>query len=275
MTYDIKLKQDFDSYCEMLEMLGQPTVNHFAALSKDGRRNTYRRWLVENEPIEVDGFIEWQRCKAIRTFLLFKDHLEGNAMGQQLIHEARQVFYEENRFIMSSTLLNQFMSDSLGSWEKPATIESLIRDITIRVDRRYCESENLALNLDGAFRLTDAERISIEVVERGVPNGSDLATQETIKNMSMVIKDLIGHFGPRLEVSKLLFWDADYKDGLTVCPAVHYDIKPYWSAPSDTARERMRKGETSFEEIMQVQIAEWTDQSYDPYPLNAVDRFLN
>lgn len=272
MTYDIKLKQDFDSYCEMLEMLGQPTVNHFAALSKDGRRNTFRRWLVENEPIEVDGFIEWQCCKAIRTFLLFKDHLEGNVMGQQLIHEARQVFYEENRFIMSSTLLDQFTSDSLGSWEKPVAVESLIRDITIRVDRRYCESENLALNLGGAFRLTDAERISIEVVERGVPNGSDLATQETIKNMSMVVKDLIGHFGPRLEVSKLLFWDADYKDGLTVCPAVRYDIKPYWSAPSDTARARMQKGEASFEEIMQVQIAEWTDQSYDPYPLNAIDR---
>lgn len=259
----------------MLDMLGEPTVNGFAALSKSDRRNTFRKCLVENESIEFDGFVEWQRCKAIPIFLLFKEHLEANEVGQQLIQEARHVFYEENRFMMSSTLLDQFMGDTLGNWDNSVAVESLVRDIAIRVDRRYCEGESLTPSLREVFRFTDPERISIEVLDRGVPDGSDLATQDTIKKISRVVKDLIEHFGHRLEVSKVLLWDADFKDGLTIYPVVYYDIKSYWSPPDEAARERMWKGQALFEEVMQVQIAEWTDRLFDPYPLNAVDELIN
>lgn len=82
----------------MLEILDEPTVNSFAALLKDTYRNGFCRYLVENKLIEFDGFVEWQHCKA-------KEHLEGNEIGQQLIQEARQIFYEKNSFILLSILL--------------------------------------------------------------------------------------------------------------------------------------------------------------------------
>lgn len=37
----------------------------------------------------------------------------------------------------------------------------------------------------------------------------------------------------------------------------------------------MREGKASFEEVMQVQIEEWANSSFDPYPLNAVDELFN
>ncbi|KAH6949679.1 hypothetical protein BKA56DRAFT_499532, partial [Ilyonectria sp. MPI-CAGE-AT-0026] len=220
---DIELKHDFDNYCKMLEMLDEPTVNGFAALPKDTRRNGFRKCLVENELIEFDGFVEWQHCKAIYTFLLFKEHLEGNEIGQQLIQEARQIFYEENSFMLSSTLLQWFLSDPLGGWEKSTPVKSLVRDITIRVDRRHCRGEDMVPSLQEAFQFTDLERVSIEILDRGVPDGSDLATQETIKKITRVVKDLIGRFDERLQVLKALFLDDDFKNGLTLCPAVHHD----------------------------------------------------
>lgn len=78
-------------------------------------------------------------------------------------------------------------------------------------------------SLQEAFQFTDLERVSIEILDRGVPDGSDLATQETIKKISRVVKDLIGRFDERLQVLKALFLDDDFKNGLTLCPAVHHD----------------------------------------------------
>ncbi|KAH6876894.1 hypothetical protein B0T10DRAFT_465008 [Thelonectria olida] len=255
----------------MLGILGEPTVAAFASLSKDGRRHTFRRCLVEDEPIEFDGIFEWQCCRAVYTFRLFMEHLNGDEAAQQLIQEARCVFYEENTFVMSSNWLNQFLNNKLGNGEKPASVESLVRHITVQVDRRYCNATNLASSLLDLFRMTNPERISLEILDRGVPDGRDFATQETIKRISCVVQDLIDYFGRRLTVSKVTFSDDDFKDGLATYPADFCDIKSYWNLPTKRTREKALKGQVSFEELMQIQIEEWTDQSFDPYPLNAVD----
>lgn len=115
--------------------------------------------------------------------------------------------------------------------------------------------------LQEIFTLNNAKRITLAFQGDGLLDGSDLATHQTIKDLSYAIKLLIDHFGDRFTVKKILGADDDFTG--RVSPS--RDLRSYWDAPSEIARERVRQGHATFEQLIQVEIEEWTKVLPDPF----------
>ena len=79
----------------------------------------------------------------------------------------------------------------------------------------------------------------------GALDGSDLQTQKKIKEMSNIVKQLIEQFGTALAIQK-------YRGQFV------HNLRPYWNAPSAAAKQKLRAGKASFQELMQIQIEKWT-----------------
>lgn len=87
--------------------------------------------------------IAWTSHESIDSFLLLKNEARDNEAGQRLLQEARQVFYEENSFIVFWSGLDRFLGDLLGRWTDATPVKSLVRKITVRIERHECGCGNL------------------------------------------------------------------------------------------------------------------------------------
>lgn len=140
-------------------------LENIARFSSDDRRAILCKYLVDEKPIVIQEPIAWSDEKSIGKFFLLKKLLEADESRQQLLQEARQVFYEENAFIVSWTGFSRFLDDMLGDWIDAAPVESLVRDLTIIVERHECQCGQLMEYVEHAShfsKLPQLQRISFE-----------------------------------------------------------------------------------------------------------------
>lgn len=106
------------------------------------------------------------------------------------------------------------------------------------------------------FGLQSMERIQIRVVGGGSPDGSDLRTQSKVREMARVLTRLMKRFngsdGARVHVEKMVHV-AELRAALP-----SRDVTHWWQAPTAATRRRLLDGQASFDELMQVQVADWT-----------------
>ncbi|KAH8669235.1 hypothetical protein BGZ61DRAFT_498078 [Ilyonectria robusta] len=151
-----------DNYCRLT---GGKSFEDFEKLPEDERRNVFREYLVEKTPIVIQQPIAWTSQESIDSFLLLKNEVRDNESGKRLLQEARQVFYEENSFIVFWSDLDRFLDDLLGRWTDAVPVKSLVRRITVRVERHECGCGNLAEYLQHAryfAKSPNLESISFE-----------------------------------------------------------------------------------------------------------------
>jgi hypothetical protein len=96
-----------------------------------------------------------------------------------------------------------------------------------------------------------AEWAGIEIWGKGALDGSDLKTQQKIKEISKIVKELIAQFGDRFTVMKVQNRPGNGYSAAHV-------LKPYWDPPTALAKEKFQRSTISFQELIQIQIEEWT-----------------
>lgn len=103
------------------------------------------------------------------------------------------------------------------------------------------------------FRLNGAEMIQIDILGGGDRWGRDFATQSKVREIARVVRRLMQQFNGEREIArvrKVLLING-------VCAVEGVNVTGWWRQPDRAARERVRHGEASFNDIMQVQITEW------------------
>ncbi|KAJ3453527.1 hypothetical protein MRS44_017774 [Fusarium solani] len=149
-----------DNYCRFT---GGKSFEDFEKLSEHERRNVFRSYLAEKTPILIQEPIAWTSQESIDSFLLLKNEARDNEAGQRLLQEARQVFYEENSFIVLWSDLDRFFGDLLGRWTDATPVKSLVRKITVRIERHECGCGNLGDYLQRTRHFaTNLESITFE-----------------------------------------------------------------------------------------------------------------
>ena len=102
--------------------------------------------------------------------------------------------------------------------------------------------------LEPVFSFTNAHRVTIILSGGGLLDGSDHSTHQTIKDIARSVRRLIDQFGGRFDIKKRL----------TRQPYPSKSLRSYWDPPTDAARRSVRKGNATFEQIVQIEMEEWT-----------------
>jgi hypothetical protein len=242
-------------------MLGGKTPAEFIKLPTERRNAVFRRHLVQETLVLVEEGFDDNECNpriAEGALLRQEDLMGDHEVGKQLAKEARDIYYGENIFNVRSHWLCEFVRDTLAD-RSPVAIEPLVRRIQVRVDTKHIhdldnftympkgetEKSWVVRDLRQLLAFKNAELIEIQVHGGGALDGSDLQTQKKIKEMSKIVKQLIEHFGTALAIRK-------YRGRFV------HDLRSYWNAPSAAAKQKLRAGKQSFQELMQIQIEEWT-----------------
>ncbi|KAJ3454992.1 hypothetical protein MRS44_013592 [Fusarium solani] len=108
-----------DNYCHFT---GGKSFEDFEKLPEHERSSVFRAYLAEKTPILIQEPIAWTSHESIDLFLLLKNEARDNEAGQRLLQEARQVFYEENSFIVLWSDLDRFFDDLLGRQDRKARV---------------------------------------------------------------------------------------------------------------------------------------------------------
>lgn len=253
-------------------MLGAKLPSEFIKLPIGKRQEIFRRYLVKEDDyvhIEEGDDDDFFNEEIAEGALLRQEYFMGDdEAGKQLVKEARQIYYGENTFTVRSHWLCEFICDTLADG-KPMAIEPLVRRIIVRVDVEHIhdmddftsmsedeaeggetEKSWVVRDLRRLLKFTNAELICIEVRGGGALDGSDLRTQQKIEEMSGIVKKLIMQFGESFTIRKMM----RRNDGQWTS----HDMRSYWNKPTSMAKSRLPAGKTTFEELMQVQIEEWT-----------------
>ncbi|KAL6351741.1 hypothetical protein LRP88_14892 [Fusarium phalaenopsidis] len=154
-----------DNNLAQLRLASEMDLENIARFSSDDRRAILCKYLADEKPIVIQEPIAWSDEKSIGKFFLLKKFLEADESRQQLLQEARQVFYEENAFIISWTGFSRFLDDMLGDWIDAAPVESLVRDLTVIVERHECQCGQLMEYMEHAShfaKLPQLQRISFK-----------------------------------------------------------------------------------------------------------------
>ncbi|KAI1104846.1 hypothetical protein F4804DRAFT_351662 [Jackrogersella minutella] len=171
---------------------------------------------------------------------------------------------------MRSHWLCEFLVDTLAD-RMPFRVESLIRNIVITVDTEHIhdsagfdftpegESEKpeawAVRDLKQLLAFENAEWIGVDIRGGGALDGSDLQTQLKTKEISGIVKRLIIRFPrQRFGIKKI-----QRKPGSS--HTTFHDLKPYWTPPTAQTKQNLQHCRASFEELMQIQIAEWTRET--------------
>ncbi|KAM4058960.1 hypothetical protein HRG_008163 [Hirsutella rhossiliensis] len=260
------------------------------------RKVFFRRFLVHNDIIvvdhaDVDVYLS-PRLSAAQN-LRKQSYVGGDEVGAELVKAANEVYYGENEFKVQLHCLGDFIRNAGGDEDPPAPIAPLVqKKFTIEMELHdiwhsaevggvfhgpdndnidYNDEENGDLarwtrgKLRYAFLLTNVESIHVMLLGAGLIDGSDLATHQTIKEISSMVRKLIVQFGSRFDISKRL----------TRGHNLERSIKSYWDAPSDEARMSVRNGHATTEEMMRVEIARWLDEDKrEPGPDGEWDRLV-
>ncbi|OAQ62468.1 hypothetical protein VFPPC_06908 [Pochonia chlamydosporia 170] len=265
-----------EQFVELRQMLGGRSVAQFGRLPQAERNALFRHHLVHNHII-VSEAEDDDGCdpRIASGFLLRQHRFMGNdETGKQLVKDANGIYYGENRFLVRLHWLCEFMSERLEGEETDAPIAPLVGNIIVEVDLHDNKHERLKYDSDGEsdcdgianggessrlaawtvnrlrdlFLFTKATSITLRLQGGGMPDGSDLATHQTIKDIAEVVKELIGSFGNRFEIGKMLdSGDRPYQS-----------LRDYWMRPTEQARINVSIGCASFKEMMQIEIEEWT-----------------
>ncbi|PVH67547.1 hypothetical protein DL98DRAFT_398978, partial [Cadophora sp. DSE1049] len=215
------------------KMLGGKTPAEFALLPEEERKKLYRdRLWLPDEPIHVrDGdhgpFSDPEMAN--RMMLLQEYNMGRDEVGKRLVKEARDFYYTENSFVVPSERMGDFVQGTLLDGKPKSWVAR---------DLRYLS------------KFTNATWIEIEIWVGGTMDGMDLRTQQKIKELSGIVKELIDQFGDAIAISKA---SAD---------GIHrHDIRPYWNPPTAAAKEKLGVDKAcSFEELMRIQIEAWTSE---------------
>ncbi|KAJ3453609.1 hypothetical protein MRS44_017856 [Fusarium solani] len=172
-----------DNYCRLT---GGKSFEDFEKVPEHERRSVFRAYLAEKTPILIQEPIAWTSHESIDSFFLLKNEARDNEAGQRLLQEARQVFYEENSFIVLWSDLDRFFGDLLGRWTDATPVKSLVRKITVRIERHECGCGNLGDYLQRTRHFaTNLESITFEwwdswkhweannIEEKSVGDGTD------------------------------------------------------------------------------------------------------
>jgi hypothetical protein len=269
-------------------MLGCRTIPQFASLSFRDRRAIFRKNLVQQKPVLIEeGDDDDSLNPDIADGVLLRQqyHMGEDETGKQLVKEACDVYYGENHFHVRLHWLCEFMTDILSDHETKVCVAPLIKDsITVIVDsydalndfflyEDGCDSDS-GLNdpdsvyyrhgtgkaarwtqkhLQDIFLFTNAQHITLVLYGRGLLDGSDLATHQIIKDISYVVKLLIQKFGDRFAIRKMISRGDDHEGNHP-----SRSIRSYWDPPTETARQNVRGGKATFEQVMQIEVEEWT-----------------
>ncbi|KAJ2972649.1 hypothetical protein NQ176_g7039 [Zarea fungicola] len=181
--------------------------------------------------------------------------LDRPVMRGELVNQAEAIFYGRNSFLVWWDALQEFLSPRNG-----LSTDKLVRRVIVRYSLQELQASRrkLATERQHLFRLTHADSITIDITGGGTPDGSDFATQMVLRDIAAIIQQLIFYFGPRFVIGR----------SLGEWPGVH-DVKwisfrSYWQLPVPSARDRMKSGEASFEETMQLQIESWIQAAKRP-----------
>lgn len=187
-------------------MLGDLTPADFIRLPRDARDKVYQFHLVKTtghviiDEADDDDSLNPTIAKGV---ILRQEYFVGSdAAGCQIAEEARETYYTQNSFEVRSHWLCEFVSDSLANGE-PVPIEGLIRKITVTVNLQHLwealEPKNrkdkgkaeAVGDLEHLLKLEKAEWIGIKIEGGGAIDGSDLKTQQKIKEICNIVKKLI------------------------------------------------------------------------------------
>jgi hypothetical protein len=261
-----------DRQAKIRQMLGGKTPAEFAKLQPERRKAVLRRHLVQEQLVAIEEGDDDDECnpKIANGVILRQEYYMGDdEAGKQLVKEAREIFYAENTFTVRSHWLCEFVRDTLADGE-PMAIEPLVRRIQVRVDIEHIhDSDNFVYMPEGEtekswvvrdlrqlLEFKNAEWIGIQVQGKGALDGSDLKTQQKIQEMAGIVKQLIDQFGTAVTILKVA-------PGKSLC----HNLRPYWNPPSAASKKKFQVGKASFEELMQIQIEEWTrviPEVFDP-----------
>lgn len=276
-------------------MLGNRTSAQFIQLPKFTRDQILQRYLVSSTDVIIKEGIEDDLNDAdtasypgiLESTLLRQGHWVGHdAASQQITHEAREIYYTQNAFVVRSHCLSEFLVDTLATGT-PFRVDHLIRKICVIVDLIHLHDRPSMSPLASVPRLgraaaprdatvptptvrpdvitswtvqdlqlvsafTHATDIQVEIPGGGTLRGEDLLTQMKIREVARVVRDLILQFGPdRFRIQKYLQYPGQRF-------ATTNDLTSYWDAPTADDRKSVRNGWASFPELMRVQISEWT-----------------
>ena len=211
----------------------------------------------------------------------------GGEVGEQVRREACEIYYGRNRFVVDSHWLGEFLGecDQDGGGVRSITVQVWLQhpwedddegDLSDgegpegapgedggeeegeAFDRNFwAKSRPVPLAVQDLRRLFGREtvrEVMIRLIGGGAGDGSDLGTQLKAREISRVVKRLMGWMRGRqgtVRVEKVVEIDG-------VCRLAGREITGWWASPSGTARGRFRRGQATLEEVMQMQMEEWT-----------------
>ncbi|RTE68368.1 hypothetical protein BHE90_017254 [Fusarium euwallaceae] len=171
-----------DNDLAQLRLASGMDLENIARVTSDDRRAILCKYLADKKPIVIQEPIAWSDDKSIGKFFLLKKLLEADESRQQLLQEARQVFYEENAFIVSWAGFSRFLDDMLGDWIDAVPVESLVRDLTVIVERHECQCGQLMEYMEHAShfaKLPQLQRISFKWRDSFDGTGVDASGRST------------------------------------------------------------------------------------------------
>ncbi|OAQ57952.1 hypothetical protein VFPPC_11843 [Pochonia chlamydosporia 170] len=264
---------------ELRELLGGLSVAQFARLPQEQRSTIYRHHLVRNDIIvnEAEDFDQSNLRIASGTIFRQQRFMDNDETGKQLVKEANEIYYAENIFLVRLHWLCEFMSERFGDEETNVPIAPLVGGIIVEVDLHDDKHERLSYEVDSSdsedegkdvadqgdggrlatwtvnrlrdlFLFTNATSITVRLRGGGMRDDSDLATHQTIKDIAQIVRELIGHFGSRFDIGKML--DSGHQP--------YQSLREYWTPPTQLAMRNVRNFNASLKDIMQIEIEEWT-----------------
>ncbi|RTE68558.1 hypothetical protein BHE90_017066 [Fusarium euwallaceae] len=268
-------------------MLHGQTVAQFLQLPLTERKSILCQHLVQPEPViieEGDDDNELNPKIPDGVLLLQPLFVGKGAMGKQVVKEAREVHYGENKFYVKLHWLCEFQCDQYDLDTPAVPIAPLVRYIVVETglhdgsDWENDEEDNPFYPHDGIgeeeksnspdriqpsgdivarrtrkrledlFLFTNAEKITLVLRGDGPLDGSDPATRQTIADISVTVKRLIDSFGNRFSIEKRPLGKSRPTRSLL----------SYWNRPTELTRRDIIEGRASFEQCMQVDVEEWT-----------------
>ncbi|KAL7940693.1 hypothetical protein V8C42DRAFT_336906 [Trichoderma barbatum] len=214
------------------------------------------------EPLELNGPVG-NGIALLQLLGLARSTLDQQLLGLarstntlDLMCRARKIFYGRNDFIIWWHGLADFIG-GVSTGADCSVADLVVRNVTVRYDLREDEKygKDLVTELERLFCLQSASHLTLEIIGGGTAEGSDMKTQQLLKDVCSVIKRLIAHFGTRFNVQKGLGEFA-----LLPSPPTK-DLTSYWNKPIRLTREKVHKSIANFEEVMQVQVETWLGES--------------
>ncbi|KAJ6436080.1 hypothetical protein O9K51_11393 [Purpureocillium lavendulum] len=231
-------------------------IEDLYSTTDSNRKATLHQYLVQPDPVIINPLFQWDAFNpGILSGLLLLQMLarRSDALGKVIEAEARDIFYGENEFLVWWDGLYDFLHPPWSGTDHKSDIGRMVRKIVVRYDMRAMNTKlrHLSTELEHLFKLTRPRRVAVEIQGSGTAEGSDIATQAVIQDISGIVKALLDHFGDIFTIQKAI-------GGWVLLNATEFScLRSYWDSPSESAREAASRSQATFEEIMQLQVERW------------------